>query len=51
VVLTWSDPAYGAQFLLGHLADTNGWSDLPGDSPRRAPLSLSDAAFFRLKRR
>ncbi|MFN0067804.1 MAG: hypothetical protein ACKVYV_09230 [Limisphaerales bacterium] len=51
VVLTWSDPAYGAQFLFGNLADPNGWSDIPGDSPRRAPLSLSQAAFFRLKKR
>lgn len=51
VVLTWEDPAYGAQILVGDLADPAGWSDIPGDSPRRAPLSLSDSAFFRLKRR
>lgn len=51
VVLTWDDPAFGAQFLAGDLADPTGWSDIPGDSPRRAPLSLSDAAFFRLKQR
>ena len=51
VVLTWEDPAYGAQFLVGNLADPDGWSDIPGDSPRRAPLSLSDQAYFRLKHR
>jgi hypothetical protein len=51
VVLTWNDPAYGAQFLVGNVADPAGWSDLSGDSPRRAPLSPSQAAFFRLKRR
>lgn len=51
VVLAWDDPAYGAQFLVGDLTDPAGWSDIPGESPRRAPLSLSDAAFFRLIRR
>ncbi|MBN8247766.1 MAG: hypothetical protein J0L84_10025 [Verrucomicrobia bacterium] len=48
VVLNWGDPIYGAQFLFRNLTDTNGWSDIPGGPPVRAPLSLSEAVYFRL---